>query len=274
MNSTVAANAAISYTYWRAISRPNATQVGYISHDTFALGNRVFLRCTMDSSGNVHSDNYLSTTMSAGYTWMPFGWARSATTLYVDTRFPMFYTLDANGKLTHINGKEVAGSGAASVAWGDITGKPTFATVATSGSYNDLTNKPTVPEIKKRTGASTTTNITPLYVAGDGTTTTPMALKTHGDAHFGSFAYVNINEPTNDISEAYIGGYVWDEYEDWWRKMSEVRLALYSDIPTVPTVVQTTGQSTTDVMSQKAVTDIIGNVETILQTLNNGGGAQ
>lgn len=44
--------------------------------------------------------------------------------------------------------------------------------------------------------------------------------------------------------------------------------------PTVPTVVQTTGQSTTDVMSQKAVTDIIGNVETILQTLNSGNGAQ
>lgn len=41
-----------------------------------------------------------------------------------------------------------------------------------------------------------------------------------------------------------------------------------------PTVVQTTGQSTTDVMSQKAVTDIIGNVETILQTLNSGNGAQ
>ena len=113
------------------------------------------------------------------------------------------------------------------VASGDL------ATVATSGSYNDLTNKPTVPEIKKRTGATTTTNITPLYVAGDGTTTTPMALKTHGDSHFGSFAYVNINEPTNDISEAYIGGYVWDEYEEWWRKMSEKKLALYSDIPTV-----------------------------------------
>lgn len=41
-----------------------------------------------------------------------------------------------------------------------------------------------------------------------------------------------------------------------------------------PTVVQTTGQSTTDVMSQKAVTDIIGNVETILRTLNSGNGAQ
>ena len=38
--------------------------------------------------------------------------------------------------------------------------------------------------------------------------------------------------------------------------------------------VQTTGQSTTDVMSQKAVTDMIGNVETVLLTLNSGTGAQ
>lgn len=39
-----------------------------------------------------------------------------------------------------------------------------------------------------------------------------------------------------------------------------------------PTVVQTTGQSTTDVMSQKAVTDIIGDIESALHTINNGGG--
>lgn len=37
-------------------------------------------------------------------------------------------------------------------------------------------------------------------------------------------------------------------------------------------VVQTTGQSTTAVMSQKAVTDIVGNVETALHTINNGSG--
>ena len=36
------------------------------------------------------------------------------------------------------------------------------------------------------------------------------------------------------------------------------------------TVVQTTGQSTTDVMSQKAVTDIIGDVENALNIINNG----
>lgn len=38
-------------------------------------------------------------------------------------------------------------------------------------------------------------------------------------------------------------------------------------------VVQTTGQSTTDVMSQKAVTDIVGDVESALHTINNGTGA-
>ena len=41
----------------------------------------------------------------------------------------------------------------------------------------------------------------------------------------------------------------------------------------VPTVEQSTGQSTTAVMSQKTVTDLVGNVESILQTLNSGNGA-
>lgn len=104
-----------------------------------------------------------------------------------------------------------------------------------NGTYTVSATQPTVPEIKRRTNASTTIDISPLYVAGDGTTTYPMALKTHGDDRAGSFAYININEPTNSITEAYAGGYVWDMDEDWWRKMSEVRLALYSDIPTAPT---------------------------------------
>lgn len=40
----------------------------------------------------------------------------------------------------------------------------------------------------------------------------------------------------------------------------------------LPTVVQTTGESTTDVMSQKAVTDLVGNVESVLATINTGAG--
>lgn len=179
-----------------------------------------------------------------------------------------------------------------------------------SGSYNDLTDKPTiptvnnatltiqkngtnvqtftanqgtnatanitVPEIKKRTGATTATDITPLYVAGDGTTTTPMALKTHGDAHTGSFAYVNINEPTSDISEAYIGGYVWDEYEEWWRKMSEKKLALYSDIPTVNNATLTIQKngSTVNTFTANASSNVTANITVPTQTselTNNSG---
>ena len=38
-----------------------------------------------------------------------------------------------------------------------------------------------------------------------------------------------------------------------------------------PTVVQEMGQSTTAVMSQKAVTDVVGDIETALHIINNGG---
>lgn len=58
--------------------------------------------------------------------------------------------------------------------------------------------------------------------------------------------------------------YVW--YNDQWYEKTVSGGG--SDI----NVVQTTGESTTDVMSQKTVTDIIGNVETALNTINNGSG--
>ncbi len=35
-----------------------------------------------------------------------------------------------------------------------------------------------------------------------------------------------------------------------------------------PTIVQTVGQSTTDVMSQKTVTDLVGDVESVLVAIN------
>lgn len=194
-----------------------------------------------------------------------------------------------------ITGNTISATGggtADAVDWGHITGSMSnqtdlttalnakantadLAAVATSGSYNDLTNKPTVPEIKKRTGATTTTNITPLYVAGNGTTATPMALKTHGDAHTGSFAYVNINEPTSGISEAYIGGYVWDEYEEWWRKMSEKKLALYSDIPTVNNATLTIQKngSTVKTFTANASSNVTANITVPTKTsqLTNDG---
>lgn len=58
------------------------------------------------------------------------------------------------------------------------------------------------------------------------------------------------------------------EYE----RVKQIDVKYIPDIGGGPTVVQTTGQSTTDVMSQKAVTDLVGDVESILHTINNGGG--
>mgnify|MGYP007133747520 CR=1 FL=1 len=58
--------------------------------------------------------------------------------------------------------------------------------------------------------------------------------------------------------------YVW--YKNQWYEKTVSGGGGGGDI----TVVQTTGQSTTDVMSQKAVTDIIGDVENALNIINNG----
>lgn len=99
------ANTAIDTRYFRSVYNLSSTQVGYIPHATIALGDRVYLRCTMDSSGNIHSDNYLATSMTAGYTWLPFGTATASNTIYMDVRKPMFYTLDSSGRLVRVNGK-------------------------------------------------------------------------------------------------------------------------------------------------------------------------
>ena len=102
--------ATIDYRYFRPLAAMSSTQVGYTSHDTFTLGYPVYLRCTMDSSGNIHSGNYLTTSMAAGYTYVPIGVATATNTIALDARKPMFYTLDSSGKLSHVNGKAVAGT--------------------------------------------------------------------------------------------------------------------------------------------------------------------
>lgn len=358
------ADAAVSAT---AIWDQYAFNLGYSfskgSALTMTYPKPVYVKCAPQSDGSAIIDSttpYVQDLPSTddGKIYIYLGVAYSATNVEMVINHPIYYYKD--GAIREWSNAPAA---IASVAWGDITGtlsnqtdlntalgakanSADLAAVATSGSYNDLTNKPTVPEIKRRTNASTVINISPLYVAGDGTNTYPMALKTHGDDRAGSFAYININEPTDSITEAYAGGYVWDMDEDWWSKMSEVRLALYSDIPTVPTVnnaaltiqkngttvktftanasadvtanitvptqtseltnnsgfltsstgvtsvngahgaitgLQTTGNLVTSVSgsstdsqypSAKLFYDTIGNVETILQTLNNGGGAQ
>ena len=79
-----------------------------MTHDTLARGDNVYLKCGMDENGNIYSRNHLSTAMSAGYTWIHIGIASSSTAVLVDTCGKHFYTLNASGKLTHIDGLEIA----------------------------------------------------------------------------------------------------------------------------------------------------------------------
>ena len=101
-----------------------------IPHATLAKGDPCYFRCTTDSSGNIYSDNYVATSMSAGYTWYYIGIAESATAIDIDTTQSIFMTLDADGKLTHVNGKGIAAD---------------LSSVATLSGNNAFTGTNTVP---------------------------------------------------------------------------------------------------------------------------------
>ena len=105
-SNAVNANAAVPASGLR--QKYNNATLTNIPHATLTAGDRCFFRCTMDGSGNILSDNYVDTAMSPGYTWYYIGNATSASAINHDTTQSMFYTLDANGKLTHINGLPIA----------------------------------------------------------------------------------------------------------------------------------------------------------------------
>lgn len=104
LGGAVASGTAVS---WTNISSKRRTGTTEIPHNTLTIGDSCYLRCTMDASGNIYSNNYVDTQMSAGYTWLYIGHAENATTIKVNTEGSCFYTLDANGKLTHVNGKTI-----------------------------------------------------------------------------------------------------------------------------------------------------------------------
>lgn len=80
------------------------------TYGTFTKGEEIYLRCHL-SNGVLYSDGVLTNAVAPGYTWISVGKADSATRLALDTVGKQFFTLDANGKLTHINGREIASGG-------------------------------------------------------------------------------------------------------------------------------------------------------------------
>lgn len=107
IGANYSANATITATYIRDKGNSFNFSASGASYGTFVKGQEVYLRCTM-SNGAIYSDAYLSPTMEPGYTWISIGNAVSATTTAYSTVGKPFLTLDADGKLTHVNGKEIA----------------------------------------------------------------------------------------------------------------------------------------------------------------------
>lgn len=107
IGANYSANGAIAYAYIRDKGGSFNFSTSGASYGAFVKGQEVYLRCTM-SNGAIYSDAYLSPTMEPGYTWISIGNADSATKTAYSTVGKPFLTLDANGKLTHVNGKEIA----------------------------------------------------------------------------------------------------------------------------------------------------------------------
>lgn len=107
IGANYSANGAIANVYIRDKGNSFNFSASGASYGTFVKGQEVYLRCTM-SNGAIYSDAYLSPTMEPGYTWISIGNADSATKTAYSTVGKSFITLDANGKLTHVNGKEIA----------------------------------------------------------------------------------------------------------------------------------------------------------------------
>ena len=83
------------------------------------------------------------------------------------------------------------------------------------------------------------------------------------------------SSPYRNLADGGTGGgggttYTFTDTNDGWKAEGSDG-SIFTHTDKSPSVVQSTGQSTTSVMSQKAVTDIIGDLETALSTINNGG---
>lgn len=137
-----------------------------------------------------------------------------------------------------------------------IKNKPTLATVATSGSYNDLSNKPTIPTVNNAT----------LTIQKNGSTVNTFT------ANASSNVTANITVPTQTSELTNNSGFL----------TSSTGVTSVNGNTGAVTGIQTTGNLVTSVSSSstnsqypsaKLFYDTVGDVESVLQTLNSGSGA-
>lgn len=110
ITATTSANIGVNAIYYSNKCGITLRLNGLTYPATWTLGPNVYLKCTYpDASGNIYSTAELVTTKSPGYTYICLG--KMTTTvgrIALSTDGQHFMSIDANGKLTHINGMELA----------------------------------------------------------------------------------------------------------------------------------------------------------------------
>ena len=109
--TTAASTATSTYTYTNFFQKHQFTPASSVNFaEAYQNGDMIYARFTLNN-GEIYSDNICSTTPTAGHTWYCIGMATSASAINFDNTDSYFFTLDASGKITHINGKEIASNG-------------------------------------------------------------------------------------------------------------------------------------------------------------------
>lgn len=139
IGGSFSADSAVAGLSARSIKANNSFSLSSATYGTFAQFDEVYLRCSL-TNGQIYSDGVLTNTVSAGYTWINLGTASSATLFGFNSTGKQFFTLDAEGKLTHINGREIAGGSAG----GGVTDVTVGGTSVVSGGVAVIPAIPTV----------------------------------------------------------------------------------------------------------------------------------
>lgn len=242
---------------------------------TLTFPDPVYLQCTPQSTGGALINDIVQTlpTTEDGKIYIYLGNAYSAVSMELKQNHPVYYFKDGQ-----IRQWTNAAAGISSVAWGDITGtlsnqtdlntalgakanSADLATVATSGSYNDLTNKPTIPAAQVNSDWSANSGV--AQILNKPTLATVATSGSYNDlSNKPTIPTVNNATLTIQKNGTNVATFT-----------ANASSNVTADI-SVPTLYTTTGQNTDGAVTQKLFTDTVGNVETILQTLNIGGGAQ
>ena len=135
--TTAASTATTTYTYTNYFQKHQFSPASSLNFaEEYDNGDMLYARFTLNN-GEIYSDDICSKTPTAGHTWYCIGMATSSTAINFDNTESYFFTLDANGKLTHINGKEITISSSSTPQPRTVYDKTSAITSGTVALVND-----------------------------------------------------------------------------------------------------------------------------------------